>query len=59
MFIMDKDTIANIIIYIRNDDMNKKEMVQIPFTNITETIVKILLWEGFVENVACNNDEFC
>jgi len=56
---MDKDTIANIIIYIRNDDMNKKEMVQIPFTNITETIVKILLWEGFVENVACNNDEFC
>ena len=32
-------------------DMNKKGMVQIPFTNITENIVKILLREGFVENV--------
>lgn len=48
---MGKDTIADIITYIRNADMNKKGMVQIPFTNITENIVKILLREGFVENV--------
>nr|YP_010033597.1 ribosomal protein S8 [Christia vespertilionis]QOW40635.1 ribosomal protein S8 [Christia vespertilionis] len=48
---MGKDTIANIITYIRNADMNKKGMVQIPFTNITENTVKILLREGFVENV--------
>lgn len=46
---MGKDTIADIITYIRNADMNKKGMVQIPFTNITENIVKILLREGFVE----------
>nr|AJE71915.1 ribosomal protein S8 [Strophostyles leiosperma] len=48
---MGKDTIANIITYIRNADMNKKGMVQLPFTNITEKTVKILLREGFVENI--------
>nr|YP_009770787.1 ribosomal protein S8 [Butea monosperma]QIT01489.1 ribosomal protein S8 [Butea monosperma]QJW33768.1 ribosomal protein S8 [Butea monosperma] len=48
---MGKDTIADIITYIRNADMNKKVMVQIPFTNISENTVKILLREGFVENV--------
>lgn len=48
---MGKDTIANIITYIRNADMTKKGMVQLPFTNITEKIVKILLREGFVENI--------
>nr|QJD21000.1 ribosomal protein S8 [Trifolium resupinatum] len=31
--------------------MNTKRTVQIPLTNIIETIVKILLQEGFVENV--------
>nr|YP_009724639.1 ribosomal protein S8 [Platylobium obtusangulum]QGQ61532.1 ribosomal protein S8 [Platylobium obtusangulum] len=48
---MSKDTIADIITSIRNADMNKKGTVQIPFTNITENTVKILLREGFVENV--------
>ena len=48
---MGTDTIANIITYIRNADMNKKGMIQLPFTNITEKTVKILLREGFVENV--------
>nr|YP_009751688.1 ribosomal protein S8 [Hodgsonia heteroclita]QIT04421.1 ribosomal protein S8 [Hodgsonia heteroclita] len=48
---MGKDTIANIIISIRNADMNRKGMVRIPSTNITENIVKILLREGFIENV--------
>nr|YP_010630388.1 ribosomal protein S8 [Hillebrandia sandwicensis]WBN97436.1 ribosomal protein S8 [Hillebrandia sandwicensis] len=48
---MGKDTIANIITSIRNADMNRKEMVRIPSTNITENIVKILLREGFIENV--------
>lgn len=51
LFTMGKDTIANIITYIRNADINKKGMVQLPFTNITEKIVKILLREGFVENI--------
>ena len=41
--------------------MNKKGMVQIPFTNITENTIKILLREGFVENVRKhreNNKDF-
>jgi small subunit ribosomal protein S8 len=46
-----KDTIADKLTLIRNGDMNRKRTVQIPLTNITENIVKILLREGFVENV--------
>nr|WGU48299.1 ribosomal protein S8 [Rosa bracteata] len=48
---MSKDTIANIITSIRNADMNEKRTVRIPSTNMTENIVKILLREGFIENV--------
>nr|YP_010489110.1 ribosomal protein S8 [Berchemia racemosa]YP_010715582.1 ribosomal protein S8 [Berchemia polyphylla]QUO99612.1 ribosomal protein S8 [Berchemia flavescens]WKV25972.1 ribosomal protein S8 [Berchemia polyphylla var. leioclada]UWJ89951.1 ribosomal protein S8 [Berchemia racemosa]WDE24714.1 ribosomal protein S8 [Berchemia polyphylla]WKV26058.1 ribosomal protein S8 [Berchemia polyphylla] len=48
---MNKDTIANIITSIRNADMNKKRTVRIPSTNINENIVKILLSEGFIENM--------
>nr|YP_009899645.1 ribosomal protein S8 [Notothlaspi australe]QKK46540.1 ribosomal protein S8 [Notothlaspi australe] len=48
---MGKDTIADIITSIRNADMNRKGMVRIGSTNITESIVKILLREGFIENV--------
>nr|ARD02565.1 ribosomal protein S8 [Lyonothamnus floribundus] len=48
---MSKDTIADIITSIRNADMNKKRTVRIRSTNITENIVKILLREGFIENV--------
>nr|YP_010374858.1 ribosomal protein S8 [Pontederia australasica]QXU58293.1 ribosomal protein S8 [Pontederia australasica] len=48
---MGKDTIADIITSIRNADMDKKGTVRIPSTNITENIVKILLREGFIENV--------
>nr|YP_010291941.1 ribosomal protein S8 [Xyris capensis]ULQ68538.1 ribosomal protein S8 [Xyris capensis]ULQ68598.1 ribosomal protein S8 [Xyris capensis] len=48
---MTRDTIANLITSIRNADMNKKRTVRIPYTNIGENIVKILLREGFIENV--------
>nr|YP_009417563.1 ribosomal protein S8 [Erythronium sibiricum]AQD17421.1 ribosomal protein S8 [Erythronium sibiricum] len=48
---MGKDTIAYIITSIRNADMDKKRTVRIASTNITENIVKILLREGFIENV--------
>ncbi|MBE2321198.1 30S ribosomal protein S8 [Solirubrobacter sp. CPCC 204708] len=48
---MSKDTIANILTSIRNADMNKKRTVRIPYTNITENIIKILLREGFIENM--------
>nr|YP_010459686.1 ribosomal protein S8 [Gymnospermium odessanum]YP_010459773.1 ribosomal protein S8 [Gymnospermium peloponnesiacum]UUC03532.1 ribosomal protein S8 [Gymnospermium odessanum]UUC03619.1 ribosomal protein S8 [Gymnospermium odessanum]UUC03706.1 ribosomal protein S8 [Gymnospermium peloponnesiacum]UUC03793.1 ribosomal protein S8 [Gymnospermium peloponnesiacum] len=48
---MGRDTIADIITSIRNADMDKKGTVRIASTNITETLVKILLREGFIENV--------
>nr|YP_009248984.1 ribosomal protein S8 [Borassodendron machadonis]AMW67036.1 ribosomal protein S8 [Borassodendron machadonis]WGM63739.1 ribosomal protein S8 [Borassodendron machadonis] len=48
---MGRDNIADIITSIRNADMNKKGTVRIASTNITENIVKILLREGFIENV--------
>nr|YP_010542324.1 ribosomal protein S8 [Diplacus aridus]UYG20050.1 ribosomal protein S8 [Diplacus aridus] len=48
---MGRDTIAEIITSIRNADMDRKRVVRIASTNITENIVKILLREGFIENV--------
>nr|YP_010474803.1 ribosomal protein S8 [Corydalis fargesii]UVH69090.1 ribosomal protein S8 [Corydalis fargesii] len=48
---MGRDTIADILTSIRNAEMHKKELVRIASTNITENIVKILLREGFIENV--------
>ena len=48
---MGKDIIADIITSIRNVDINRKGTVQVPFTNITKNTVKILLREGFIENV--------
>lgn len=48
---MSNDTIANIITSIRNADMNRKGTVRITYTNITDNFVKILLREGFIENV--------
>ncbi|KAL6492589.1 Rps8p [Orobanche gracilis] len=50
-FIMGRDTIAEIITSIRNADMDRKRVVRIASTNITENIVKILFREGFIENV--------
>nr|UEQ12873.1 ribosomal protein S8 [Euphorbia hirta]WEH01300.1 ribosomal protein S8 [Euphorbia hirta] len=48
---MGRDPIAEIITSIRNADMNRKGTVRIAATNITENIIKILLREGFIENV--------
>jgi small subunit ribosomal protein S8 len=48
---MGRDTIADIITSIRNADMNRKGTVRIVSTNITENVVKILLREGFIQNV--------
>nr|YP_010272247.1 ribosomal protein S8 [Rhynchanthus beesianus]UKE75774.1 ribosomal protein S8 [Rhynchanthus beesianus] len=48
---MGRDTISNIITSIRNAAMDKKGTIRIASTNITENIVKILLREGFIENV--------
>nr|QXO03033.1 ribosomal protein S8 [Cyclopogon comosus] len=48
---MGRDIIADILTSIRNADMDQKGRVQIVSTNITKNIVKILLREGFIENV--------
>nr|YP_009563438.1 30S ribosomal protein S8 [Bruinsmia styracoides]QAV59046.1 30S ribosomal protein S8 [Bruinsmia styracoides] len=48
---MGRDTIAEIITSIRNADMDRKRVVRIASTNIAENVVKILLREGFIENV--------
>nr|YP_009745878.1 ribosomal protein S8 [Aristolochia manshuriensis]QIH49099.1 ribosomal protein S8 [Aristolochia manshuriensis] len=54
---MGRDTIADIITSIRNADMNKKRTVRIASTNITENIVRILLREGFIENVRKHRED--
>nr|YP_010180399.1 ribosomal protein S8 [Cadaba farinosa]QVD39818.1 ribosomal protein S8 [Cadaba farinosa] len=54
---MGRDTIADIITSIRNADMNRKATVRIASTNITENIVKILLREGFIENVRKHRED--
>nr|YP_009450122.1 ribosomal protein S8 [Burmannia oblonga]ANK36319.1 ribosomal protein S8 [Burmannia oblonga] len=48
---MSIDTISNIITSIRNAEINKKRTIRIISTNITKNIVKILIQEGFIENV--------
>nr|YP_010234709.1 ribosomal protein S8 [Casearia glomerata]QGU84364.1 ribosomal protein S8 [Casearia velutina]QTA72499.1 ribosomal protein S8 [Casearia glomerata] len=48
---MGTDTISDIITSIRNADMDRKGTVRITSTKITENIIKILLREGFIENV--------
>lgn len=47
---MGNDTIANMITSIRNANLEKTKSVQIPATNITKNIGRILLQEGFIQN---------
>nr|QSV09655.1 ribosomal protein S8 [Veratrum japonicum] len=54
---MGKDTIADIITSIRNADMDKKGTVRITSTNIAQNISKILLQEGFIENVRKHQED--
>nr|YP_009924986.1 protochlorophyllide reductase subunit B [Comastoma pulmonarium]QNH70066.1 protochlorophyllide reductase subunit B [Comastoma pulmonarium]UEP13679.1 protochlorophyllide reductase subunit B [Comastoma pulmonarium] len=49
--IMGRDTIAEILTSIRNASMDQKRIVRITSTNSTENFVKILLREGFIENI--------
>jgi small subunit ribosomal protein S8 len=47
---MGNDTIANMITSIRNANLEKTKTVQVPATNITKNIGRILLQEGFILN---------
>nr|YP_009108229.1 ribosomal protein S8 [Orobanche latisquama]CDI06855.1 ribosomal protein S8 [Orobanche latisquama] len=51
------NTIAEIITSIRNADMDRKRVVRIASNNITENFVKILLKEGFIENVRKHSEK--
>lgn len=48
---MISDPIADILTTIRNADLRGRETVRLAATNFTKALVKILLREGFIENV--------
>nr|YP_009033725.1 ribosomal protein S8 [Roya anglica]YP_009256887.1 ribosomal protein S8 [Roya obtusa]AHZ11108.1 ribosomal protein S8 [Roya anglica]ANI25988.1 ribosomal protein S8 [Roya obtusa] len=48
---MGNDTIASMITSIRNANLRKTKTVEVPATNTTRSIGKILLQEGFIEEV--------
>jgi small subunit ribosomal protein S8 len=47
---MGNDTITNMITSVRNANLGKIKTVQVPATNATRDIAKILLREGFIED---------
>lgn len=54
---MSNDTIANMITSIRNANLGKIKTVQVPATNTTRDIAKILLREGFIEDFIDNQKD--
>nr|QIM59203.1 30S ribosomal protein S8 [Exacum paucisquamum]QIM59209.1 30S ribosomal protein S8 [Exacum paucisquamum] len=48
---MGRDNIAEIITSIQNADVDQKRVVRIRSINSTKNVVKILLWEGFIETM--------
>ena len=48
---MSNDTIANMITCIRNANLRKTKTVEVIATNTTRSIGKILLREGFIEEL--------
>nr|QXI83668.1 ribosomal protein S8 [Kuepferia decorata] len=55
---MGRDTIAEILTSIRNAYMDQKRVVRITSTNWTENVVKILLREGFIENMRKQRENY-
>ena len=51
------DTISDMLTRIRNANMVKHQIVQVPNTKISSAIAQILKEEGFVENFEIYNDE--
>ena len=47
---MTTDTIADMLTRIRNANLAKHQIVQIPFTKVTRNIAAVLLAEGFIES---------
>ena len=47
---MTTDTIADMLTRIRNANLAKHQIVQIPSTKVTRSIANVLLTEGFIES---------
>ena len=45
---MSHDTVADMLTKIRNASLVKHQIVQLPLTNLTKNIAKVLLDEGFI-----------
>ena len=45
---MSHDTVADMLTKIRNASLVKHQIVQLPLTNLTKEIAKVLLNEGFI-----------
>ena len=51
------DTISDMLTRIRNANMVKHQIVQIPMTKMSKAIATILKEEGFIENFEMYNEE--
>nr|YP_010716159.1 ribosomal protein S8 [Crepidomanes latealatum]WDE75895.1 ribosomal protein S8 [Crepidomanes latealatum] len=49
---MNNDTISTMITLLRNANIRRKTTAQIPANNVTKRIVRILLEEGFLKDIA-------
>lgn len=47
---MVNDTIADMLTRVRNANLARHKIVQIPSTKMTRSITSVLLEEGFIEN---------
>ena len=45
---MSHDSVADMLTKIRNASLVKHQIVQLPLTNLTKEIAKVLLSEGFI-----------
>ena len=52
---MVNDTIADMLTRIRNANLAKHQIVQVPATKMTRNIVQVLKEEGYIENFSINN----
>jgi len=48
---MTTDTIADMLTRIRNANLAKHQIVQIPLTKVTRSVANVLLAEGFIDSV--------
>ena len=49
--------VADFMIRIKNSAISKRKEVVLPFSNINKEIGKVLVKEGFLENITEENDE--